>query len=965
MFSRGVVLILLAQICWAENLLADLKDIRPDFERFVSYFEGMRPSRAQVNDTKLATTIESILNVSGISPVQKQKLLLKLAQIHLQKAPVQRRDLIRAANALRRVLKLRGSRVLARQATLRLALTLSRLGNDNAHFYYRKLLQQASNASIIPYVHLAQAEHLFAAGKYRRAQKHYHKALAQRRHKAYPFAVYKIAWNYFYLHNKERKYLPRAIKAFKQAITMTRTSKHQALLTLHKDAVSDLAHVWSELKDIEAARKFFTALNKRKAWHFTLQRTAQLYTAQNQKTAAIVIYKKLLKATAHLPEAPDHLRQLLALLFTSGKYQQLVSYVHKIPDYFVQNKSTWYLRHKDHTKTAQRLQALNDTMWKYASLLYELGTDTRYQDARKHARSILQVYLQTFPDSTNYLQARFLLAEILYEFNYLERSAQHYLAISNRGDRDETLTKIAALNAIKSMRKLRAAGDDFTKAESADLKLKYKKTIDNYLHLFPEAVEARSLLLTAAQLELTLKNIARAQKRLQTLLITFPEGKEAEQAARLALKLMAKSKDWRAVIAWVDRNRNLQSRMTDNATKMLNDAYHRANYLLAKQLQEEGQYSVAAAQFLHYQKLFQEGKYADKALFLAGENYYRAGDNDAAVDSHNLLVDNYPQSEFSKEALLSLARTHERVGLFAIAARYYHTFGTQFTQSKHNYRALIKAMRYYFYQGLLDEALQTASYIRKKFTANLPQDFYTTLAAIHVKAGNHDDAWNIYRDLLDNPHLTAVNFDLEFFSTLYDKGHEDHLRYAVEKLQPHTKDGKFLGIIAALRFKLLLKPLHEFLVMAINDSVHVDTIVKEKQKKLLYLVAAFEKIIKMGDPVWQTASLYKLGEMHENFAAMIFNAPKLVGASQQEVDAYRSRMEKAAFPLRNEAYKYYHAAWQKAQQESIFSHWMLKSYAKITSMYPDKYPQLNEKVNTPLYLTHKMHLSDSTGILLR
>ena len=120
--------------------------------------------------------------------------------------------------------------------------------------------------------------------------------------------------------------------------------------------------------------------------------------------------------------------------------------------------------------------------------------------------------------------------------------------------------------------------------------------------------------------------------------------------------------------------------------------------------------------------------------------------------------------------MLSLARTHERVGLFAVAARYYRMFGTQFTKSKHNYRALTTAMRYYFYQGMLNEALQTADYIRKKFTVNLPQDFYTTLAAVHVKAGNHDDAWDIYQYLLDNPRLTAVNFDLAFFSTLYDKG---------------------------------------------------------------------------------------------------------------------------------------------------------------------------------------------------
>ena len=94
MFSRGVVLILLAQICLAENLLADLKEIRPDFERFMAYFESMQPSRDKVNDAKMVTTIESILNVSGISPVQKQKLLFKLARIHLQKDKLQRRDLI-------------------------------------------------------------------------------------------------------------------------------------------------------------------------------------------------------------------------------------------------------------------------------------------------------------------------------------------------------------------------------------------------------------------------------------------------------------------------------------------------------------------------------------------------------------------------------------------------------------------------------------------------------------------------------------------------------------------------------------------------------------------------------------------------------------------------------------------------------------------------------------------------------
>ena len=966
MLSRGVVLILLAQVCLAENLRADLKDIRPDFERFMTYFEGMQPQQPKVEDAaKMTMTIKSIIGVGGISPVQKQKLLFKLAQIHLQREQVRRRDLISAANALRQVLKVRGSQALARKATLQLALTLSRLGNDNALFYYRKLLQQEHNDRANPYVHLARAEHLFAAGKYSQAEKYYQRVLPYHKHRAYPFAVYKLGWNYFYMRNKERRYLPRAIKTFKKVVTMTRKSQHSQLVALHKDAVSDLAHVWSELQEINASQKFFVALNKHAAWHFTLQRTAQLYVKQKQTAKAIAVYKLLLKNTALLPTGPDNLLSLLELLFKSGKHQQLVSYIQKVPDYFAEKNSTWYLRHKDLPQTAQRLTTLSETMWKYTRHLYELGTDPRYQDARKHARTIIQVYLQTFPESENYLQARFLLADILYEFSYLERASQHYLAISQRGERDVPLTKIAALNAIKAMRKLLSAADDFTKAESADLRLKYKATIDNYLHLFPEEVEARPLLLTAARMELQLKHTARAKQRLQTLLETFPAGKEAEQAVHIMLKLMITAKDWRNLITWVDSNRKLHPSLTNKANKMLADAYRHANYQLALQLQNTEQYRAAAVQFLHYQKLFQEDQLADKALYLAGENYYRIAANDAAIDSHNLLVDNYPHSEFSQEALLKLARTHEQAGLFALAAGYYHTFGTKFVKSKYNYRALTKAMRYYFYQDMFEEALHTADYIRKKFTANLPQDFYETLAAIHIKAERYEEAWQVYSHLLASPSLTAVNFNLDFFDVLYDNGHEDRLRYAIEKLQIHAKDGTFKDIIAALRFKLLLKPLHEFLVVAIDEPLHVDSVVQRKQQKLLYLVSEFEQIIKIGDPEWQTAALYQLGEMHENFAAMIFNAPKLVGASQQEVDTYRSRMEKAAFPLKSEAHKYYQAAWHKAQQGSIFTPWMLKAYDKVTSIYPDKHPQLTEKVNTPLYLTHKLHLHDSTKILLR
>ena len=225
-------------------------------------------------------------------------------------------------------------------------------------------------------------------------------------------------------------------------------------------------------------------------------------------------------------------------------------------------------------------------------------------------------------------------------------------------------------------------------------------------------------------------------------------------------------------------------------------------------------------------------------------------------------------------------------------------------------------MSYYFYLNMIEDALLVSDHIRKKFKG-LPQEFYVTLAEIFIKAEKYEDAWDIYQRLIINPHLATSNLhnSTVFLDVLRDNGHRDRLDYIAQKLQPRVQDGLFKNIFAKIKFDRLITPLQEFMAMDVSDPGQIDEVVKIKQQKLLQLVAQFEKIIKIGDINYQVASFYKLGEMHENFANMIFNAPSLIGASQEEIDRYRTRLEKAAFPLKNEAYKYYYTAWQKAQKE--------------------------------------------------
>ena len=957
-------------------LSVSLKNLEPNFERFMIFLnKNYQQHQLPTDDnSKISNKIRSILRVSGISAMQKQKLLFRLGRIHLRhyeknlkSLPLSAgrgsrthlpklliNSLVSAANALRRSIKIDSSREVTNLAIFNLSLTLSRLRNSNAVFYYKKLLQQTANHDLLAYTRLALAEHLFEERKYQQAIPYYQKSVAYRQHNSYPYSVYKLAWSY---HNLGKKTHRKSLLSLQLVEKLTRNNPK-----LHREALDDLSNIWSKYRNISAAKKYFVIkLGKDELYHLTLQRIAEGYRADRQYHRAIASYQTLIEATQHLLNSPQHLKKLLELLFEVGNYQHLVSYLQKIPTQFASKDSLWYQNNKNHPRHQEMLQVLNETIYHYGKYLYELGTDPQKKDARKYARNVLQLYLKTFPDSTNYLDARFLLAEILFEFGYLERSAHHFLAISSDGDRNDPLTKVAALNAISSLQGLRQTRDPMQEEENNAIEIKYKEAIDNYLHLFPEDNQSKSILLTASRLELKLKNLTKAKMRLQSLIEVFSESIEAEQATEILLSLMVDDKDWRKIISWVTHHQNLKLRLTDRANQIITTNYKLANYRLALQLQEEKKYLASAQQFLNYQKLFADDKLTDDALFLSGENYYKAQAIDQAINSHSLLLQSYPDSPFAKEALLSLAQTHERTGLFALAANYYYTFARRYPESRFNYQALAKSMHYYFYLDKVNEALQIADYTKKKFHG-LPPDFYVTLAKIYLKSERYDKAWQVYQRLIVEGHTIDDKLSDDFFDDLYATEHRDKLLRLKQLLQ---KTGKNRDFLAKITFRQLLQPLQEFFAIDITNAKQLDAVVRDKQAKLLTLVGQFEKVINLGIAKHQIVAYYRIAEMHENFSEMIFNAPTIASDSQQVIDQYRSKLERVAFPLKNEAIKYYTMAYQRAHQQKLFNNWLLKAYQKIAKLSPETHPQIIEKISSPLYLTHRFNLNKSTKYLLK
>ena len=943
----------------------------PNLEKFNDYLNKNTELAEEIIDKKLANSIKYVLRSAKLPPHKRQNLLIKLGKSYLQQtsqaqhadtnftnkvsmSKEMRKNLFSAANAFRKAVNLRGTRRAKNKAMFYLALTLSRLGSDNATFYYKELKKYATDHQLLPYVNLSYAEHLYAKGKYRQAEKLYMSAVGHQEHPAYPYSVYKLAYVYFHLAKHDKTLMKKSISSLKLLVNLDYKQNMQ------QDALTGLVDFWSEMQDTESAKKYFVSTNNDTYYFMTMEKLARKFLHEKKPNASIATYKQLVSSAIHLVDSPKYLHEMLNLLFRLKKYQTLVSYLQRIERTYFDKRSVWYVTNNTNMQKVYWQNYLDKMLYDYAKKFYELGTSLANSDMYKYARDILKTYLLIFPEDSNSLNAKFLLAEILYNFNYLEKAANYYSAVALTGERSEPLVKLAGMSAVRALEKLATQHND-DKVGSREIEKQLKQAMATYISLFPNDVETKGLLLASVQLELKHKQEKQAKHYLQMLIKSSPDSSEAEQAINKLLRVMVSNKQWQEIIAWADSNKEFRRSFNEATDKTIADTYKLANLYFAMHLQNTKRYLLAAEQFDKYKTLFPKDKRLGEVLLSAGKNYFMAGKIKYAVDSYSFLLDKFPQSKQTVEALILLAQIEEKLGDFEKAAHYYLEFSKRQKESKFNYQALAKAMRYYFYLGKYKKAIAVADYIQSVFRS-LPDTFYAELAKIYLQDEQYDKVWGIYKNLLVYTHAQIEDV---FLDVLQGLEQHDNIKYVEDRLSTRDTTDYEKRLLAKIKFNRLHVLSQAFLLQDIRTAKTIDKEIRDRQSKLLRLVSAFDEVIKIGNAEYQAMSFYRLGELHEGFADMILQVPTLYEATQQEINTHQSKLEKVSFPMKNEAFKYYLASYQKSQSAKIFNDYLLKAYKKISKSAPERYPVLLEKTDAPMYLTHKFYLNKSTRVLLQ
>jgi TolA-binding protein len=890
-------------------------------------------------------------------------------------------ELTKAANSFRQLVNEFPKHPRTDAALYSLAQTLARLGKDTAIEYYKQLIKSHPKSPLIPDTYLSLGEYYFDKHQIPEAIEYYKKVMAFKDHRAYLYAVYKLGWANYNAPQKSdadaRENYKKAVAAFKLVIKLSdkelKDKKQKANFDLREESIRDLVMVWAEAEDVASAWKYFRSIGEPDAFYKMLERLGNIYYEQGKNDKAIVVFQRLLKDSPKRDSNPQVHAKLVELHDLMNNNNGVIAELKNMQKAYL-GDSVWTRANKKSDKgdlVAEAQVLVEKNMHRYGAMFHQRGQKTKSPVYLAAAGTVYSMYLESFAKSSNAYDIRYYLAEILYDFKKFEEASKHYLIVAKQDPKGK-YHKPAALNAVAALHDL-AATQKFGKLPPLGqvpkplpvprVKKLLIDTMDAYLALLPKEKEADNMRFETAQIYFEHGHYPEAIKRFDNLTREIPETKQARSAVKVILGYHADREDWNKLISWGQNFAARKDKLLDDPLrKHVVEVLRGAMFKRALAYEKDQKFERAARSFVEYQKEFPADPSADRALYNATLNFYKVGQIEQALATGKMMMEKYPKSESLPNALADMGSTYEALAKFDEAAALYKRLGLAFPQDKRAPSALYNAA--VLYKGLknYDESISILMAFVKTFgNTKIAGDATLELANLYERTNRMPLAVQTFESYArnfpaDGEQVAFAAAKAAVLKTLHiDKaaGTRDLERVRAVLTQKNAPAAfQAREAVAGALFRLADPLFSEFLAYKINDGSKIEKQVGEKQQRLVKLADMYQRIAELGSGEFTVASLYRLGEAHENFSNALFRAPAPKGASQADTDRLKTELEKVAFPLKEEAYKFFETAHKRSTEVQTFTVWTRRTYQKMVELAPDRHPQVDEISADPTYLSH-------------
>jgi len=737
---------------------------------------------------------------------------------------------------------------------------------------------------------------------------------------------------------------------------------------------------------------------------------------------AVVVYRKLIDRDPNHPDNPELFDTLIQLYYTIRDTERGL----RAREEFVQRfgrDSKWYAANIGNPAVTAKADELVETFLRERAILQiELARELRKQalvenDADKLRRSkkefrkageVIEKYLADKRHKKDRYALRYYLAEMLYKSEQYLRSAAEYEKV--RDDDSETATALsqyneiredAAFTAIKAVeryleRQVEARRlpkktlaldadlppEDEQKARSTRVRRvkpqkipakvdRWVANIDRYVELKLEHPENKDFSVQQAYriglMYYNFRNYDEARRRWEIVIKQWPQKSEASFAARNIINSYKDENDWVNVEKWAERVAKEGIGRPEEVAQLREDIKLfklGVSFDKAEALYEEKKYVEAAEEFERVVGVDRKSKFADKALFNAGQAYQLAKHWNSAARVFERIVTEprFAGSKFREDSLINLAENHRRFFDFDKAIHRYQALVREFPKSKPAPYAMIKSAELLERTGKL---LQAAGKYEEYSDAYPKQnDAMMSLfqaGLVYEKMKDANSQIRLWRSFIKR-HKETPGADLKIVEAnlrLGDlfKARKDYKisqRYYEQTIKEFDARGLGPGAQAQhaskAQFELVEAKYRQYDAIQLREGMSLSRqqkVVGRKFKLMLELAkedtGLYSQISNYRYNPWTIAALVRMGQVPLGFSKFLYDAPDPSGIAEEDLYLYREQIEEIAVQQEDYAVEKLESAVGAARRYKIVNDWSQLGLSILNKYKPQEYPLLKSE----------------------
>lgn len=784
--------------------------------------------------------------------------------------------------------------------------------------YYSKLADKYPQSSFVDESNFALGEYYFEKERWKEAYKRYAPVIKNKRHNLNTMATYKGAWCLYRLnrHNDALKYMENIIQQSRNADN--RDGKKQIKAKLEVEALKDIIVFYAAAGDPDKSVEYFNQMTGAQANSY-LEKLAYYYLDKGQREAAHKSFKYLISLNPNSPKAFEYQYQIVQVYFYSKNSPAFKAELYRwIKEYGP--TTSWYQANQANAELIDNSMKLREkTLRNWTLQQHQTAQNSRTKNSQNLALDGYKLYLAEFLNFPQSSDMHFYYGELLYDMkNYDEAGIQYKWIVDNAPQ--SKFYENAATSLLISVEKSLPDDKELNRKNSKNIEPiplspqvdRFLKASNWYLEKLPNSQKVPEIKFRQGRLMYQHNYFEDANKVFKEIVTKYPKSKYAEYSANLMLDIFNLKKDYIGLEYAASELLKNETLASTKAGEEIKEVLEKASFKKAQDLEQENKYAESADTFISFAKQNPKSSLAITALFNAGVNYEKAGQNEKAKNSYLAVMNsNQDKKDLKQKSKLFVAKLYQDAALYDESIKLYKQLMKDDPKSNQNQNYLYNIAVMKEAQGNYSHAIKDyEEYYEglKKWKDKL--DLMFTLAELYRKSNQLTKAQDKYKEYIENNPSDAEKLIESYYwmGQIYEqKGSSQSYQWedkllSVQKRLSESKKNVGAKWAAKTKLKRAKETYTELKDIKIPSQ-------PEKQKKavddkislLNKLNKELNEIVKYNSPDEIVSSLALLGEANDHMAHAIMSSPVPKGLGPELEKQYKESLPKLAEPFLNRA----------------------------------------------------------------